>query len=174
MTKHGLKNSPFMYKCCFPLSLFCRTWTFVRSDYIFCQSKHFFFVKVCTNLLFIKNWQFFLQTCEKIYPLALRANPATVPGVKLVRLVKLVKLDTPSISNKPKMDQHRPQNRPKIDPKSSQNRPKIDQKSTKIDQKSSLDGAWVPFGPQGGSGSRLDPETLIRWTPWAPQVGSQN
>ena len=29
-----------------------------------------------------------------IYPLALRANPATVPGVKLVRLVKLVKLVT--------------------------------------------------------------------------------
>ena len=25
------------------------------------------------------------------YPLALRANPATLPGVKLVRLVKLVK-----------------------------------------------------------------------------------
>ena len=26
------------------------------------------------------------------YPLALRANPATVPGVKLVRLVRLVRL----------------------------------------------------------------------------------
>ena len=59
-------------------------------------------------------------------------------------------------------------------PKSTQNLSKINQKSTKIDQKSSLDGAWGPFGPQGGSGSRLDPETLIRWTPWAPQVGSQN
>ena len=86
-----------------------------------------------------------------------------MPGVKLVRLVKLVKLVTLSISNQTKIDQHRPQNRPKID-----------QKSIKIDQKSSLDGAWGPFGPQGGSGSRLDPETLIRWTPWAPQVGSQN
>ena len=73
-----------------------------------------------------------------------------MPGVKLIRLVKLVKLVTLSISNQTKIDQHRPQNRPKID------------------QKSSLDGAWVPFGPQGGSGSRLDPETLIRWTPWAP------
>ena len=52
-----------------------------------------------------------------IYPLALRANPATVPGVKLVRLVKLVKLVTLS----------------KIDPKSSQNLPNIDQKSIKID-----------------------------------------
>ena len=48
------------------------------------------------------------------------------------------------------------------------------QTSINIDQKSSLGGAWVQFGPQGGSGSRLDPETLIRWTPWAPQVGSQN
>ena len=83
--------------------------------------------------------------------------------VKLVKIVKLVKLLTLSISNQTK-----------IDPESTQNRPKIDQKSTKIDQKSSLDGAWGPFGPQGGSGSRLDPETLIRWTPWAPQVGSQN
>ena len=50
----------------------------------------------------------------------------------------------------------------------------IDQKSTKIDKKSSLDGAWGPFGPQFGSGSQRDPETLIRWTPWAPQVEGQN
>ena len=31
-----------------------------------------------------KNWSL------KFYPLALRANPATVPGVKLVKLVQLV------------------------------------------------------------------------------------
>ena len=66
------------------------------------------------------------------------------------------------------------QNPTKIDPRSTQNRPKIDPKSTQIGQKSSLDGSRRPFGLQGGSGSRLDPETRIRWTPWAPQVGSQN
>ena len=62
----------------------------------------------------------------------------------------------------------------KIEPESAQNLFKIFQKSTKIDQKSSLHGAWGPFGPQVGSGSRRDPETLISWTPWAPEVGSQN
>ena len=34
-----------------------------------------------------KNWP-----GQPVIPLALRANPATVPGVKFVRLVKLVKL----------------------------------------------------------------------------------
>ena len=34
----------------------------------------------------------FCSFFDQFYPLALRANPATVPGVKLVRLVKLVKL----------------------------------------------------------------------------------
>ena len=67
------------------------------------------------------------------YPLALRANPATVPGVKLVMLAKLVKLVTLSISNQTKIDQHRPQNRPKIVLKSIKNRPKIDQDRPKIE-----------------------------------------
>ena len=60
------------------------------------------------------------------------------------------------------------QNPTKIDPRSTQNRPKIDPKSTQIGQKSSLDGSRRPFGLQGGSGSRLDPENPIRWTPLGP------
>ena len=78
------------------------------------------------------------------YPLALRANPATVPGVKLVRLIKLVKLVTLSISNQTKIDQHRPQNRPKIVPKSIQNRPKIDQDRPKIELGWGLGAIWAP------------------------------
>ena len=78
------------------------------------------------------------------YPLALRANPATVPGVKLVRLVKLVKLVTLSISNQTKIDQHRPQNRPKIVRKSTQNRPKIDQDRPKIELGWGLGAIWAP------------------------------
>ena len=77
-------------------------------------------------------------------PLALRANPATVPGVKLVRLVKLVKLVTLSISNQTKIDQHRPQNRPKIVPKSTQNRSKIDQDRPKIELGWGLGAIWAP------------------------------
>ena len=80
-----------------------------------------------------------------IYPLALRANPATVPGVKLVRLVKLVKLVTLSISNQTKIDQHRPQNRPKILPKSTQNRFKIDQDHRpKMEFGWGLGAIWAP------------------------------
>ena len=85
-----------------------------------------------------------LRARWRIYPLALRANPATVPGVKLVRLVKLVKLVTLSISNQTKIDQHRPQNRPKIVPKSTQNRPKIDQDRPKIELGWGLGAIWAP------------------------------
>ena len=77
-------------------------------------------------------------------PLSLRANPATVPGVKLVRLVKLVKLVTLSISNQTKIYQHRPQKRPKIVPKSTQNRSKIDQDRPKIELGWGLGAIWAP------------------------------
>ena len=101
-----------------------------------------------------------------IYPLALRANPATVPGVKLVRLVKLVKLVTLSISNQTKIDQHRPQNRPKIDPKSTKNRPR----STK-------NRAWMGpgghLGPKVAPGADLTPKPWFVGPPGPPKLGAK-
>ena len=58
-------------------------------------------------------------------------------------------------------------------PTSTQSRAKIDPKSTQIGQKSSLGGPRRPSGLQGGSGSRLDPETRFAGPPGAPKLGAK-
>ena len=69
-----------------------------------------------------------------------------------------------------KSDQNCAKNRPQIDIKINKNNAKCGLGGSKIGKNRILEPSW----PQVGAGRQKGSENLIRWTPWALQLGGQN